>query len=310
MEPQQASMAAKDWMLLVGLGTLWGGSFFFAKVALAELPPLVVVLSRVGIAAPVLALAMLGARQRMPRSVAGWRALVVIGALNNALPFCLIVWAQSHIASGLASILNAMTPLFTVVAAHVLTTDERMSAAKLGAVGLGIGGAAAVIGPDALRHLGENVISELACLAAALCYACAAIYGRRFRRLGMTPLATAAGQVIVAALLLLPAALVANPPASLPWPSAVAWGAMLGSALFCTALGYLVYFRLLASAGATNLMLVTFLTPVSAITLGTVFLGEGLEPRHYLGMALIMLALAIVDGRLIARLRGRPAMAD
>jgi drug/metabolite transporter (DMT)-like permease len=291
-------MRTSDWILLISLGMLWGGSFFFAAVALAELPPLTIVLSRVGIAAIVLWLLMRLLRRRMPGDGASWRAFAVMGALNNLVPFSLIVWGQSHIASGLAAILNAMTPLFTVVLGHVLTADERLNAGKLAGVIFGLLGVAVVVGPDALSGIGVGVLSELACLAAALCYACAGLYGRRFRRMGLTPLATAAGQVTATTAMLLPIALAVDRPWLLPLPGAAAAGAVLGSALLCTALGYVVYFRLLATAGATNLLLVTFLIPASAILLGALVLGEQLAARHFAGMALIALGLAAIDGRL------------
>jgi drug/metabolite transporter (DMT)-like permease len=294
-------MRASDWLLLFFLGMLWGGSFFFAAVALAELPPFTIVLSRVGIAAVVLWSLLPLLRQRMPRDAVSWRAFFVMGALNNAVPFALIVWGQSHIASGLAAILNAMTPLFTVVLAHVLTADERMTAGKVAGVIFGLVGVTIVVGPDALGGLGTGVLSELAVLAAALCYAVAGLYGRRFRRMGLPPLITATGQVTAAAAMLLLPSLLLDCPWRLPLPSLTIWGALFGSALFCSALGYVVYFRLLASAGATNLLLVTFLIPVSAILLGVLILGEQLAPRHFLGMAAIGLGLAAIDGRLVAR---------
>lgn len=293
-------MRTTDWLLLLFLGLLWGGSFFFAAVALAELRPFTIVLSRVGIAALALWLLMGLLRRRMPRDRASWRAFFIMGALNNAVPFSLIVWGQSHIASGLAAILNAMTPLFAMVLAHLVTVDERLTAGKLVGVLCGLVGVIVVVGPDALGGLGAGVLSEVACLAAALCYACAALFGRRFRRMGIDPFATAAGQVTASTALLLPIALLVDRPWLLPLPGATVWGALLSSALLCTALGYVVYFRLLASAGATNLLLVTFLIPVSAILLGALILGEQLAPRHFLGLALIALGLAATDGRLVA----------
>jgi drug/metabolite transporter (DMT)-like permease len=303
--PRGPAMSAEDWGLLASLGLLWGGSFFFAKVALAELPPFTIVLGRVGIAAVTLLAVLRVAGQRMPGDMPSWRAFFVMGALNNVVPFSLVVWGQSHITSGLASILNATTPFFSVVLAHFLTRDERMTVTKLAALGLGLVGVVVIIGPDALRGLGVGVAGELACLAAALCYALAGIYGRRFKRLGISALVTATGQVTASSVMLLPLALVVDRPWLLPMPGAATWGAVFGSALLCTALGYVVYFRLLASAGATNLLLVTFLIPVSAILLGSLILGERLEPPYFLGLALIAIALGTIDGRPFAALRRR-----
>lgn len=301
-------MLLSDWTLLLALGLLWGGSFFFAAVALAELPPLTIVLCRVGLAAGFLWLLVPVLGRRLPRDGASWRAFFVMGALNNAVPFSLVVWGQSHIASGLAAILNAMTPLFTVVLAHLVTSDERLTAGKLAGVLLGLAGVVVVVGPDALGGLGAGVASELAVLAAALCYAAAALYGRRFRRMALAPLIAATGQLTGAAALMLPVALVLDRPWLLPLPGLVTSGALLAAALFCTALGYVLYFRLLASAGATNLLLVTFLIPVSAILLGVLILGEQLAPRHFLGMAAIALGLATIDGRLLSRAHARKSL--
>jgi drug/metabolite transporter (DMT)-like permease len=179
----------------------------------------------------------------------------------------------------------------------ILTEDERLTAAKVAGVLLGLAGVIVVVGPDALAGLGSGVLSELAVLAAALCYASAGLYGRRFRRMALPPLIAATGQVTATAAMMLPIALYIDRPWLLPMPAFVIWGALLGSALLCTALGYVVYFRLLASAGASNLLLVTFLIPASAVLLGVLVLGEHPAPRHIAGMALIALGLAANDGR-------------
>jgi drug/metabolite transporter (DMT)-like permease len=305
--PHKTTMSAIDWGLLFALGLIWGGSFFFAKVALVELPPLTIVLGRVGFAALTLALVLSLIRQPMPRQRGVWCAFMIMGGINNALPFALIVWGQSEIASGLASILNGTTPFFTVVLANFLTADERLTIAKVFGVALGLAGVVIIVGADVLGGLSAGVWSELACLGAAACYALAGIYGRRFKRMGLSPLVTAAGQVTASSVLLSPIALIVDRPWSLAAPSAAVWGAVLGSALICTALGYILYFRILASAGATNLLLVTFLIPVSAILLGALFLDERLAPRHFLGMALIGLALAVMDGRVAVILRRGPS---
>ncbi|MDP2332069.1 MAG: DMT family transporter, partial [Reyranella sp.] len=226
-----------------------------------------------------------------------WRQLLVMGALNNALPFSLIFWGQTTITSGVASILNATTPLFTVVVAHIFTRDERMTVRKLVGVLAGLAGVAILIGPD----LGGSLWGQIACLAAALSYAFAGIYGRRFKALGVQPLQAAAGQLTASAMLILPIMLLAE--SAWPMPSAVTWSAVAGLALLSTALAYVLYFRILAAAGATNLLLVTFLIPVTATLLGAVFLGERLELRQFAGMALIGVGLAAIDGRITARLR-------
>jgi drug/metabolite transporter (DMT)-like permease len=304
------TMGPHEWLLLVVLSLLWGGSFFFAEVALAELPPMTVVLARIGLAALALNLLVLASGRRLPRSPRLWSAFLVMGALNNLLPFSLIVWGQTQIASGLAAILNATTPLFTVVLAHVLTRDERLTPARLAGVAAGLAGVVLMIGPAALGGAGAGVLAQLACLAAALCYALAGIFGRRFR--GQPPLITATGQVSAGALMVLPLALLADQPWTLPAPGAMTVAALAGLALLSTALAYVIYFRILAAAGATNLLLVTFLIPISALLLGTWLLHEMVMPRQLAGMALIGLGLAAIDGRPLALLarRRRPRAAQ
>lgn len=228
-----------------------------------------------------------------------------MGALNNFIPFTLIFWGQAEITSGLASILNATTPLWTAVLAHFLTQDERMSGNKLAGVAFGLTGVIGMIGPAALSGVGLNVLAQLAVLGAAISYGFAGIFGRCFKRLGVNPLVTAAGQLTGTTVMMLPVALIADQPWTLPSLSLTTYGAVAGLALLCTAVAYVIYFRLLASAGATNLLLVTFLIPVSALVLGITILGETLEPRQLAGMVLIGLGLAAIDGRLWKLIRGR-----
>jgi drug/metabolite transporter (DMT)-like permease len=289
-------MALRVWLWLLSLSVLWGGSFFFAKVAVSELGPFTVVFARVSLAALALALVV------PLRRDAPWPTYFAMGFLNNALPFSLIFWGQTEIGSGLASILNATTPLFTLVVAHVLTPDEKINRTKIVALLMGLSGVIVLIGPAALA--GSSALwAEAACLAAALSYALAGIYGRRFRRMGIAPAEAAAGQLAASTVLILPIMLVVDRPWMLPPPSLTVWLALGALALLSTALAYVLYFRILAAAGATVLLLVTFLIPVPAILLGALVLGERLEPRHYAGMALIGLGLAIIDGRIAALLR-------
>lgn len=299
--PTYRTVTAAEWGLLLTLSLLWGGSFFFTGVALRELPPLTLVLLRVGLAAAILNLLVPALGLRMPRAPRIWAAFLGMGLLNNALPFCLIVWGQTHIASGLAAILNATTPLWGVLVAHALTADERLNAGRLSGVLLGLVGVAVMVGPALLAGLGADLLAQLAVVAAAMSYAFAGVFGRRFTRTGVPPLATAAGQVTASTLLLLPIALAVDRPWALAMPGGATWAAVAGIATLSTALAYVLFFRILATAGATNLMLVTFLIPVSAILLGALVLGERLDPRHFAGMALIGAGLAAIDGRLLHR---------
>lgn len=297
-------MSLRVWIWLVSLSVLWGGSFFFAKVAVAELRPLTVVFGRVALAAFALNLSLWLTGKSLFRRETPWAAFIFMGLLNNLIPFSLIFWGQTQIASGLASILNATTPLFTLVVAHVTTRDERINGAKVAALLTGFTGVVFLVGPDLLVGDRSGLAGQLVCLAAALSYAFAGVYGRRFQSMGVAPMQAAAGQVSASAMLILPIMLLVDRPWTLPaTPSASVWAALAGLALLSTALAYVLYFRILAATGATNLLLVTFLIPLTAILLGTVILGEHLVERHFAGMALIGAGLAVLDGRIAARLR-------
>jgi drug/metabolite transporter (DMT)-like permease len=299
------TMAPREWAMLVALAILWGGSFFFNGVAVRELPAFTLVWLRVAVAAVTLLAVTRLTGERLPRNLDAWTAFAGMAILNNVLPFVLIVWGQHRIASGLASILNATTPLFTVLIANWLMPDERLTPLKIVGVVVGFAGAAVMVGPDALAGLNGGIVAQIACLGGALSYAFAGIYGRRFRRMGVPPLATATGQVITSAVLLLPVMLLVDEPWTLPMPHAATLMAVLGVGVLSTALAYVLYFRILAAAGATNLLLVTFLIPVSAVLLGALVLGEVLLARQFLGMALIGAGLAFIDGRLPRLLLGK-----
>lgn len=292
-------MSLRVWLWLLSLSVLWGGSFFFAKVAVGELPPLAVVSGRVGLAAVALNVVLIARGQGLFRRSTPWGSFLMMGLLNNVLPFSLLFWGQTQIASGLASILNATTPLFTAFVAHFLTVDEKLTRAKCAALVAGIAGVVLLVGPDFLAGARAGLAGQVACLGAAISYAFAGIYGRRFRTMGVAPLDAAAGQVTASTLLILPIMLIIDRPWLLPAaPSLTVWAALAGLAILSTALAYVLYFRILAAAGATNLLLVTFLIPVTAILLGATFLGERLEPRHFLGMGFIAAGLALIDGRI------------
>lgn len=294
-------MSGGEWGILLILSVLWGGSFFFLAVALRELPPITIMLLRVGLGALPLLLVLPFRGERLPGSLKLWGMLVILGLLNNALPFVLYAFAQLRIESGLASILNATTPLWGVLVAHFLTRDERATVPKIAGVLLGFAGVAVMIGTKA--GLDGETLAILMCLGATLSYAFAAVYARRFRPLGIPPLTVATGQLLGATLLLLPFSFVLEQPWTGPSPSAATSWSIAGFALICTSFAYWLYFRLLETAGATNALLVTFLIPVIAILLGAFVLGEALELRHYGGMALIALGLASIDGRLLAKRR-------
>ncbi|MFW2368983.1 MAG: DMT family transporter, partial [Desulforhopalus sp.] len=236
---------------------------------------------------------------RMPSNPKILVAFIFMGILNNFIPFTLIVWGQTHIASGLASILNATTPLFTIVAAHLLTKDEKMTSNKIIGVIIGFAGVVIMIGHEALGGLGDSVVAQLAVLGATISYSLAGIFGRRFAQSGIKPVVTATGQVTASSLIIIPLAAFYDKPFTLPMPGLEIWLAILGLALISTAFAYILYFRILSTAGATNLLLVTLLIPASAVLLGTAVLGEQLELKHLLGMGLISIGLLSIDGRAV-----------
>lgn len=295
--PQRA-MTAFEWGLLLLLSLLWGGSFFFVGVAVKELPPLTIVFTRVTLAAALLWASAPLTGLSPARIFANAPALALLGVINNAVPFTLIVWGQTHMASGLASILNASTPMITVVAAHFLTASERLSLGKVFGAGCGFLGVAGMIGTDLALGMGDHVAAECASLGAALSYALASIFGRRFRTLGLAPIEVAAGQVTASSFVLAPLALAVDRPWALPAPGAGSVGALIALAALSTAFAYVVYFRILAGAGATNVVLVTLLAPATSIVLGAAILGETLAPRCFVGLGLVAFGLAFIDGRL------------
>ena len=296
--PQITPVAA---FLLVMLAAVWGGSFFFAEVALAEVPPLTITLHRVFWAVPVLMAVIWWQGIKWPRSPRIWGAYLVMGALNNAIPFSLIFWGQTQIESGLASILNGTTAVFGAVVAGLLLKDEPLNARKILGALFGLAGVAAIMGVDALAGLDPRSLAQLAILGAALSYAFASVWGK-VALAGIPPQMNALGMLMGSTVLMIPVALLHDgmPRFDLSIP---VWGSLLAVAVFSTALAYLLYFQILVRAGAANLMLVTLLIPPFAIALGAGFLGETLGREAWIGFGLIAIGLAITDGRLWARIR-------
>lgn len=303
--PAPTRMNAPTWGLLVLLGMIWGGSFFFARVAVAHVPPATLVLLRVGIAALALHIYIAGRFDIYPTLRARWREFLLLGLVNNAVPHMLIFLGQTQIGAGLASILNATTPIFTVLIANQMTADEKLSSQKIAGCLVGLVGTAVLIGPRALAPFtgdsGPPLWAVILPVLAAVSYGFAATYGKRFR--GVAAPVTATGQLTASTLLMLPVSLTLDAPWQLAMPPLTTILAVLALALLSTAYGYILFFRIMAAAGATNTSLVTLLVPPSAILAGMLFLGEQLTPLGMLGMALVLLGLVVLDGRLFARLR-------
>jgi drug/metabolite transporter (DMT)-like permease len=297
---------ARDWSLLAVLSVLWGGSFFFNGVVLKELPPLTVVLLRVALAAMILLPVLRAYQIRFPVGLSGWKPFFAIALLNNVLPFSLIVIGQTYIPSGLASILNATTPLFTVVV-MAAAGDEKLHARRVVGVVTGLIGVIILHGQDLHGQdpgfqSGEGV-GILLCLAAAFSYGLSALYARR-KLSNSPPLATATFQLLASALMMTIVAAVFERPWQLPMPGVTTWLAMIGLSALSTALAYIVFFQVLRRSGSTNVMLVTLLIPVTAILLGYLMLGESISLREMIGALVIGSALLLMDGRVLKFIPG------
>ena len=289
-------MKPREWLLLIILSVLWGGSFFFIKIALVDLLPLTIVLGRVSLAAIVLIAFVYLRGQNLPNSPRLWRSFFVMGALNTLIPFSLIVWGETQISSSLASVLNATTPVFTILLAHLLTREEPLTFNRTIGIIFSFCGVVVLVGSDVSQGTQLQGLGQLAVMGATFCYGCASIYGRRFREIPAA--VTAAGTLCGATVMMLPLTFVLEKPWTLN-PSAATWGALFALGVFNTAIAYLIYFHLLAVAGATNTSLVTFLIPISALFLGVFILHEQLHWNTLVGTILIFTGLAAIDGRLL-----------
>ena len=297
MSQKFRTMNLLEWTMLIALALVWAGTFFFAAIAVVEIPPLTIAFLRVSGAALVLLLALYLMGILMPREGSVWAAFFGMGLFNNAIPFSLIFCAQTELTSGVASILNATMPVFTVIAAHLLTKDEKMTKMRFLGVVLGFLGVVVLIGSP----IGGSIRAHLAILAAGISYALASIFGKRFAQIGVKPMATATGQVICSAIILLPFALILERPWTNASPSFHVIQAMIAMISLSTAFAYFLYFRILSTAGATNVALVTLLIPPFAVLLGILFLNETLTLQQITGMLIITAGLVSIDGR-VARL--------
>ncbi|MEL7228361.1 MAG: DMT family transporter [Pseudomonadota bacterium] len=301
------TLSPKTWALLLLLSLIWGGSFLFARIAVLEVPPITLVFARVALAALALNLFLL---MRPPNLSHGgrWRDFALMGLLNNIIPFGLIFYGQLEIGAGLAAIINAMTPVWSLLFAHWRTADEKLSAAKLFGIGIGFAGVATLIGSAAFAGLQASAIAQLAVLGATISYGAASVFGKRFA--SVPPLITSRGQLTMSTLIIAPLALLIDRPWTLSMPSDAALLSIIALALVCTAYAYILFFRILALAGAVNVSLVTFLVPVSAVLLGILVLGETLAMNQIIGTGLILLGLAVIDGRLLPRVIGSRSTAS
>lgn len=298
------TMSGANWGRLFMLALLWGLSFPLIKVVVRDLPAISTLFGRVLLATLALGAAMALTRTALPRGRAAWFAFFAMGLLGNVVPWTLQAWGQKQLPVGLASILNAATPAFSVVVMHVFTEDKATAGRALGVL-LGFAGVAALIGPALLFGAHEALGAEFAFVVACVFYAFSGLVGRRFGRLGLSPLQTAFGLMAATTLMAVPVWLAVDRPWSLPALGLQPIAALATLAVVSTALAYILFFRILVEAGPTNVMLVTLLVPVTATMIAVMFMGETIMPRHLAGMALIGLGLVAIDGRATSALQRR-----
>ena len=295
------SITSRDWALILLLSIIWGGAFFFNVVALRGFPTNTLVFGRMAIATLPLLIIIMVSGQKLPRGWAAWRGLALLGALNIVVPIILFTWAQTQIASGVASVLNATTPLWGVLAAHFLTHDEKATPMRVAGVLLGMAGVVVMALPDMGQGLTGQSLAIAACLFSTLCFALASILARKLNIGGVTPMALTAGQLASSALIMLPIMLIVDQPWTLPMPSKESVLALVALALLSTTFAYWLFFKVLESAGASNSLLITFLIPVTAILLGVLLLDEQVSLAQGGGIALIAAGLLVMDGRILRR---------
>lgn len=303
-------MKLRTLLLLAFLASLWGPSFLFIKVAVSEIPPLTLMMGRVGIAGVLLYLILRAQRRKLLPWGPIWFHLAVFALVQNAIPFVLFAWGEQYIDSALAGILNGTTPLFTLILAHFFTSDDRLTPTKAVGTLVGFSGLLVLIGPALWTGVRATTWGLLAVIAASASYGVAILYSRKHLR-GLPPLVGPTTQLLLAALCLVPLSLLIDHPFSLPVPSWPALGSLLALAVFGTALAFVVYYRLVERASATYISMVTYLVPIFGIILGVLILDEQLGWNAYAGCTLILMGVMIVNGALrgmAARIVPRPVI--
>jgi drug/metabolite transporter (DMT)-like permease len=292
-------MAIRDWLLVLGLGIIWGGSFFFNAILIRELGPLWVSAGRVSVGALGCWVFLFASGLRLPREKGLYWQLLLLGVLNFTIPFALFPLSQAHMASGVAAIINAMTPIMTVIISHFWLGGEKATPGKSTGVLFGFIGVATLTYPAVSAGGTSSVLAILGCLVATICYAISLNYARNFQHINPVVVATSA--LTGASLAAIPLAFIFHGTPRLV--TIEGWGAMMGIGLLATTLAFLLMYPLLKRIGATNFSVVTFIAPVSAIFLGVFLLGETIELAHLLGMLAIFIGLLLIDGRLVRLMR-------
>ena len=275
--------------LLALLATVWGASYSFIKIGVETIPPVSFIAART-IIAGLLLLALLRLRGvALPRDAAAWRSFLVQACLNSVVPFTLIAWAEQTVDAGLATILNSTSPIFTFLLTVLITRHEPATARKLFGVGAGLAGIVLIVGFQALGGLGHELLAQLAIVAATICYAGAAIFGRRFQ--GFDPMVPAAGSMICGAIVLLPVSLAIDRPWQIA-PSTDSLLALLALSVISTALAFVIYFRLLRTLGSVGTVAQAYLRVPVGVAIGIIFLGETPGPAAYTGLVCVVVGVA------------------
>lgn len=299
------TMSAKSWLYLLVLSIFWAGSFIANKIALTHYDTMTIVAFRVTGGTLALMPFLLIMKERLPRGKIIWVWLVMTGIFNNITPFLLIVWGQQYIDAGLASVINAITPVMTVVIAHFLTDDEKITSQKIIGVSLGFAGIVILFNPQEIDMGGMAFLGQLALLASSLAYALSVIFLRKIFALGVSPVQGAFGQLAASSVIMLPAALIVDGFYRLPMPPFDVVLALLTLTVLCSAVAYILYFSLTREAGATNASLVTVTIPPFAILMGVVLFGETIDTAEITGMVIITIGLLVTNG-LIFRKKSLP----
>lgn len=296
LAPSQRRRSGYEWALLLALVAMWGSSFLFNKLAVATVPPSTLVAARLTLGALCLIALLYMRGSRLPPAGPIWGVYALLGIVGNALPFFLIAWGQQTVDSALAGILIAAMPLGTLVLAHFVVHGERLSAARAAGFALGFIGIVSLLEPAAVLAAGApgQVTAQIAVLGGALCYSANSVLARLLVKSDF--LVASAGTLLVAALLMLPIALILDQPWTLQ-PSASSVAAILWLGLGPTAIATILYFKLISSAGPTFMSLVNYLSPTVAVFLGVSLLGEQPGAAAYVGLALILAGIAVSQYR-------------
>lgn len=296
-------MSAGQWLTLCIIALFWGGAFFFVSVAIKDFPPMTLGAVRILIGGALMLAILYATGKRLPWTGQAWKWFTIVAIVNSVAPLYLLAWAQSTISGGLTAIITALTPLMVLFIAHLMTDDEKLKSGRLLGTAIGFGGVALMIGLDANTRIDIAIAAQLAAVLASFFFALGTVLARRFRALEIEPLTASTGFILMSGIIFLVLAIILERPWTLPAPGAPAIAAAVAAGVLSTALGQFMFFRLLSQTGANNISLVAVLTPVSAILLGALFLGEVLQLNHIAGMVTVVLGLALVDGRPIRRLK-------